>query len=135
MILPDILHLKLDVVFCGTAAGDRSAVRGAYYAGPGNQFYATLFACGLTSRLLLPHEFKELPNHKIGLTDLGKEVHGMDSVLKRDDFDVATFELKILEYQPKNSSALTEKKRPPCISNAPIQPPFSTACKKNYRPL
>jgi double-stranded uracil-DNA glycosylase len=34
-VLPDVLGPGLRVVFCGTAAGAVSAVRGAYYAGPG----------------------------------------------------------------------------------------------------
>jgi TDG/mug DNA glycosylase family protein len=37
--LPNVLGPGLDVVFCGTAAGDRSAAFGCYYAGPGNKFY------------------------------------------------------------------------------------------------
>jgi double-stranded uracil-DNA glycosylase len=101
MILPDILHHNLDIVFCGTAAGDISALRNAYYAGPGNQFYSTLAAYGFTSRLLMPEEFTELPIHKIGLTDLAKQTHGMDSKIKRKDFDIEGFEQKILNYQPK----------------------------------
>jgi len=39
MVLPDVLTPGLQVVFCGTAAGTASAKRGAYYAGPGNQFW------------------------------------------------------------------------------------------------
>lgn len=31
-ILPDVLKPGLKVVFCGTAAGNRSATNGAYYA-------------------------------------------------------------------------------------------------------
>ena len=40
--LPDILQPNLKVVFCGTAAGDASAKKRAYYAGPGNRFWKTL---------------------------------------------------------------------------------------------
>ena len=39
MILKDLLQPNLDIVFCGTAAGEVSARKAAYYAGPGNQFY------------------------------------------------------------------------------------------------
>jgi len=38
-MLPDVLAANLDVVFCGTAAGKRSAEVGMYYAGPGNRFW------------------------------------------------------------------------------------------------
>lgn len=101
MILPDLLDYNLDIVFCGTAAGDISATRKSYYAGPGNQFYPTLWNCGFTSRLLLPEEFNELTRYKIGLTDLAKLAHGNDSRIKRNDFDIIGFEQKILNYQPK----------------------------------
>jgi len=101
MILPDVLDHNLNIVFCGTAAGDKSAERKACYAGPGNQFYSTLAACGFTSRLLLPEEFMELSIYKIGLTDLAKLTHGMDSKIKRKDFDIVGFEQKISNYKPK----------------------------------
>jgi TDG/mug DNA glycosylase family protein len=101
MVLPDILCPDLDIVFCGTAAGDQSAVRQAYYAGPGNQFYSTLHVCGLTSRRLCPEEFTELPKFRIGLTDLAKLTHGMDHRLKQGDFDVTGLKEKILRYEPK----------------------------------
>lgn len=39
---PDLLAPHLRLVFCGTAAGNVSAARGAYYAGPGNQFWPIL---------------------------------------------------------------------------------------------
>ena len=42
MILQDVLKPKLDIVFCGSAVGAVSAVKQAYYAGPGNKFYAIL---------------------------------------------------------------------------------------------
>ena len=76
MILPDLLDHNLDIVFCGTAAGDISASRKSYYAAPGNQFYPTLWNCGFTSRLLLPEEFNKLTSYRIGLTDLAKLAHG-----------------------------------------------------------
>ncbi|GEO17500.1 hypothetical protein [Microvirga aerophila] len=36
--LPEVLLPNLKIVFCGTAAGNRSAASGAYYAQPGNRF-------------------------------------------------------------------------------------------------
>jgi len=49
-ILPDVLKPGLKVVFCGTAAGNRSAKIKAYYAGRDNQFWAVLHRIGLTPR-------------------------------------------------------------------------------------
>ena len=44
VVLPDVLERGLKVVFCGTALGPTSAQVGAYYAGPGNQFWDVLFS-------------------------------------------------------------------------------------------
>ena len=51
-ILPDVLAPGLRLVFCGTAAGTVSAARRCYYAHPQNKFWRTLYAVGLTPRLL-----------------------------------------------------------------------------------
>lgn len=101
MILPDLLMNNLNVVFCGTAPGNKSAERKAYYAGTGNLFYPTLAACEFTPRILKPHEFSELLNYNIGLTDLAKLTFGMDKDLKENDFDVKSFIQKIETYKPK----------------------------------
>jgi TDG/mug DNA glycosylase family protein len=41
-VFPDLLAPNLSIVFCGTAVGNVSAQRGAYYAGPRNMFWPTL---------------------------------------------------------------------------------------------
>ncbi|HTM29231.1 MAG TPA: mismatch-specific DNA-glycosylase, partial [Rhodanobacter sp.] len=87
-ILPDVLQPGLALVFCGTAAGKRSAADHAYYAHPGNLFWRALFEAGLTPRLLAPAEFPQLPGYGIGLTDLAKRHSGNDNELPRDAFDV-----------------------------------------------
>ena len=100
-VLPDVLARDLDVVFCGTAAGKRSAEVRAYYAHPGNKFWATMHSIGLTPRLFEPGEYGELRNHHIGLTDLAKRVSGADSTLKRQDFGVQALRKLITKYEPK----------------------------------
>lgn len=100
-VLPDVLTHGLKVVFCGTAPGDQSALRKAYYAGPGNLFYPTLAACDFTSRRLAPHEYPSLLDFGLGLTDLVKHTYGMDSDLEESDYDRESFERKILQYQPR----------------------------------
>ncbi len=99
-ILPDLLIAGLKVVFCGTAAGTRSAQVGAYYAGRGNKFWLTLYAIGLTPRLLTPHEFSTLPQYGIGLTDIAKSYFGVDKGLRSDHFDVDGLRLKIERAAP-----------------------------------
>lgn len=99
-ILPDVLRPGLRLVFCGTAAGKRSAQEGAYYAHPGNMFWRALFQAGLTPRLLTPQEFPLLPEFGIGLTDLAKRHVGNDDELPRDAFDVPGLVVKIEQYAP-----------------------------------
>lgn len=101
VILPDLLQRGLALVFCGTAAGKRSATERAYYAHPGNLFWRALFVSGLTPRLLVPAEFPLLPNYGIGLTDLAKHHAGNDRELPRDAFDVPALIAKIETCQPR----------------------------------
>jgi double-stranded uracil-DNA glycosylase len=107
-ILPDVLQPGLRLVFCGTAAGKRSAAEGAYYAHPGNMFWRALFQCGFTPRLLAPQEFPLLPQYGIGLTDLAKRHAGNDDELPKDAFDVPGLLGKIERYAP-DALAFTSK--------------------------
>jgi TDG/mug DNA glycosylase family protein len=100
-ILPDIIAPGLNIVFCGTAAGNESARQRAYYAHPGNKFWPTLYAIGLTPRQLRPAEFPEVQHYGIGLTDLAKFVSGNDDTLNPLDFDAAALAEKIGSTQPK----------------------------------
>ncbi|HET7557007.1 MAG TPA: mismatch-specific DNA-glycosylase [Rhodanobacteraceae bacterium] len=99
-VLPDVLAPNLRVVFCGTAAGTRSAREGAYYAHPGNYFWRTLFEVGLTPRRLSPHEFPQVLQFGIGLTDLAKLHFGSDHELPRDAFDAAALKRKLARNTP-----------------------------------
>lgn len=101
-VLPDILRPGLRVVFCGTAAGTASSRAGAYYAGPGNSFWADLHATGLTPVQLLPAEFARLLEFGIGLTDICKVLHGSDAEVGTVEFDVAGLEARIAEAEPAN---------------------------------
>lgn len=100
-ILPDLLQSGLALVFCGTAAGTRSARERAYYAHPGNLFWRALAEAELTPRLYAPHEFVQLPALGIGFTDLAKFHSGNDSELPRDAFDVLALMAKIERFAPR----------------------------------
>ncbi|MDD3893606.1 MAG: mismatch-specific DNA-glycosylase [Syntrophomonadaceae bacterium] len=100
LMLPDVLRPNLKVVFCGTAAGDKSAMRKAYYAGPGNKFWSILYRTGLTPVQLEPKDYEKLLDNNIGLTDLAKGVSGSDSKLKKSNFDAKALKNKILIYGP-----------------------------------
>ena len=101
-VLPDILRPGLRLVFCGTAAGSASAKARAYYAGPGNSFWATLHTVGLTPEQLKPAEFERLPEFGIGLTDICKVRHGSDEEVGTAEFDVAGLAQKIATAEPDN---------------------------------
>jgi len=101
MILPDLLQPGLDLIVCGTAAGNKSARHEAYYAGSGNLFYQTLARCNFTAKQLLPNEYPQLLQYKIGLTDLAKFKFGTDKELTREDYDVQSFIDKIMLHKPR----------------------------------
>jgi double-stranded uracil-DNA glycosylase len=86
-VLPDLLVPGLRVVFCGTAPGTASARAGAYYAGPGNRFWATLHEVGLTPTRLAPAEYPRLRDFAIGLTDVSKTASGSDAEVAGRGFD------------------------------------------------
>ncbi len=109
MILPDVVRPGLRVLFCGTAAGHRSAAAGAYYAHPQNKFWHTLFEVGLTPRLLTPSEFQSAPMYGLGLTDLGKHHAGMDHELPAGALNPAHARALAERFQPA-FLAFTSKK-------------------------
>ena len=78
-MLNDLLAPGLKLVFCGTTAGEVSAARGEYYAGPGNKFWPVLHEIGLTSRQLASSEYRNLLGFGIGLTDVVKGQAGGDA--------------------------------------------------------
>lgn len=100
-ILPDLLRANLRLVICGSAAGTRSAQDRAYYAHPGNRFWPTLHAAGLTSRRLRPDEYPALLEFGIGLTDVCKTESGADSALSKTAYDPDSVRAKILRYGPR----------------------------------
>lgn len=53
-VLANALAPNLRIVLCGSAVGAASALRRAYYAGPGNAFWPALFQVGLIPNHLRP---------------------------------------------------------------------------------
>ncbi len=99
--LPDVLQSGLDVVFCGSAAGMRSAQAEAYYAGPGNRFWHVLHASGLVPVALDPSAYAQVIHYGIGLTDLAKRVSGADAALRPSDYDASLLRAKIERWAPR----------------------------------
>ena len=107
--LPDQLRDDLRLVFVGTAAGQRSADTGHYYAHPGNRFWRTIHEVGITPRRYEPHEFPALLELGIGFTDLCKSGSGMDHQALASPIDIPAFRQKIRRHRPK-TIAFTSKK-------------------------
>ena len=99
-MLDDLLRAGLKLVVCGSAAGDRSAQLGQYYAGPGNKFWRTMARVGLTPRRLTPGEAGLLPDLGIGLTDLVKDQSGPDSGIEFGGESRELLRRKMQELQP-----------------------------------
>ena len=107
--LPDQLKHGLRLVFVGTAASERSAALGHYYAHPQNRFWRTLHEVRLTPRRYQPHEFPALLDLGMGFTDLCKTGAGMDHVALKAGVDVAGFAAKMRRHAP-GTIAFTSKK-------------------------
>ena len=99
-ILEDLLRPGLRLVICGTAAGTRSAMLKAYYAGPGNKFWKTMHEIGLTPERIAPRDWRRLDDYHIGFTDLAKTHFGMDTELPAGCFDPERLRRAISEFQP-----------------------------------
>jgi TDG/mug DNA glycosylase family protein len=107
--LPDLLRDDLKLVFVGTAAGQRSADVGHYYAHPGNRFWRTIHEIGITPRRYQPHEFASLLSLGIGFTDMCKAGAGMDRIALRSPVDVPAFREKMRRHRPR-TIAFTSRK-------------------------
>jgi TDG/mug DNA glycosylase family protein len=107
--LPDQLQDQLRLVFVGTAASQRSADTGHYYAHPGNRFWRTIHEVDITPRRYAPHEFPALLNLGVGFTDLCKLGAGMDHQALAFPIDIPAFREKMRRYRPK-TIAFTSKK-------------------------
>jgi len=99
-LVPDLLAPGLDLVFCGTAPSPASYRARAYYANPGNAFWATLHAVGLTPERLTPERYRELLAWRLGLTDLNKTEYGSDHELSANAMDSRSLHAKLRRYRP-----------------------------------
>lgn len=99
-LVPDLLAPGLDLVLCGTAPSPASYKARAYYANPGNAFWATLHAVGLTPERLTPQRYPELLGLGIGLTDLNKTEYGSDHELTPAAMDARSLHAKLRKFRP-----------------------------------
>lgn len=108
-LIPDLLAPGLDLVFCGTAPSPASFKARAYYANPGNAFWPTLHAVGLTPGRLTPQRYPELLTLGLGLTDLNKTEVGSDHELTPEAMDAPSLHAKLRRFRPA-AIAFTSKK-------------------------
>lgn len=99
-VLPDLVSEGLKVIFCGTAAGERSANLAQFYVGPGNRFWEIIFDIGLTPCRLRSCEYPKLLDYDIGLTDLAKGIAGRDKNIPNSAFHREGSRSKIQRYAP-----------------------------------
>ena len=125
-LVPDLLAPGLDLVFCGTAPSPASFRARAYYANPGNAFWPTLHAVGLTPERFVPQRYPELLALGIGLTDLNKTEYGSDHELTPQAMDAAALHAKLRRFRPaaiaftsKNAAALALGRRAPAYGRQP----------------
>ena len=111
-VLRDLLQDSLQIVLCGTAAGTTSAAARAYYAHRQNKFWRILHETNLTPELLQPHQYRNLLQYRIGLTDLVKAGAGMDRATlprltaadrQRLSDSIVTFRPKFLAFTSKTA--------------------------------
>lgn len=100
-IIEDILAPSLTVVFCGMAAGPKSARERTPYVGPNNKFWPTLKQIGLVPAGFRPQDFRDLPRLGIGLTDVAKTQSGADSKIDVTARDVARLRASLRNCAPK----------------------------------
>jgi double-stranded uracil-DNA glycosylase len=119
-LVPDLLAPGLDLLFCGTAPSPASFRAHAYYANPGNAFWATLHAIGLTPDRFAPQRYPELLAWRIGLTDLNKTEYGSDHELSAGAMDAGSLRAKLRKFRPaaiaftsKNAASLALGKKQP----------------------
>lgn len=124
--IPDLLAPGLDLVFCGTAPSHASFAARAYYANPGNAFWPTLHAVGLTPERLAPQRFPELLGLGIGLTDLDKTEVGSDHELTPEALDAKALHAKLRRFRPaaiaftsKHAASLALGVRSPAYGRQP----------------
>lgn len=109
-MIPDIVDFNLDLIICGSALGNESARRQAYYAHPANSFWRHLFETGLTDTQLQPENYRRLKEFGIGITDLCKTESGGDDQLSAE------------AYQPKRLVALVERYKPKLLIFSALNP-------------
>ena len=101
-VLPDVLTDNLYAVFCGSAAGGRSAQTRNYYSGPGNRFWKILETAKITPHRLDLMVYRVLSSYGIGLTDMAKSFSGSDTEIPSTAHNPAGLREKLIRFKPRS---------------------------------
>jgi len=83
--VPDIVAPHLNILFVGINPGLYSGAVGHHFARPGNRFWPALQRAGLTPRLFMPREERELLKYGIGITNIVKRTTAAASELSKKE--------------------------------------------------
>ena len=99
----DVIAPGLDVLFCGINPGLYSGAVGHHFARPGNRFWKSLEASGLTERVLSPFEEHELLDRGLGITNLVERATATAGELDRDELIEGgrRLERKVCRFRPR----------------------------------
>jgi len=101
--VPDLVRPGLDVLFCGINPGRYSAAAGHHFAGPGNQFWPTLFAAGFTPRRFTAFDEAELLPLGFGITNFVSRATASAAELTPKELRAGarTLTRKVLRLKPR----------------------------------
>jgi len=101
--VPDVIAPGLKVLFCGINPSLYSGAVGHHFARPGNRFWPVLHMAGLTPRLLLPEEERELLRYGYGITNLVERATSSERDLLAEELVAGHIHLeeKVRRYAPR----------------------------------
>jgi double-stranded uracil-DNA glycosylase len=102
-VVADVIAPELDALFCGINPGLYSGAVGHHFARPGNRFWKTLHAAGLTERVLSPFDEHELLAAGLGVTNLVARATATADELGPEELRQGARRLrrKVARYRPR----------------------------------
>ena len=100
---PDIMAVRLAVVFCGINPGMAAAATGHHFAGRGNRFWRVIHLAGFTPEEILPENDRTILQYRCGLTTVVDRPTARADQLSAQEFIAAAahFEQKIARHAPR----------------------------------
>lgn len=101
--VPDVIAPELDVLFCGINPGLYTAAVGHHFARPGNRFWPSLHAAGITERRLSAFEERELLKYGYGITNFVERATATAETVSKEELleGRQRLESKVAHYRPK----------------------------------